>query len=61
MFECNDTITDEELLLNDCLNNKELKQHGYDENINGFYDENFIGNSFNSENFLKKILSLFWI
>ena len=49
MFECNDTIIDEELLLNDCMS-KELKQQEYEE-IN-FYDENFI-----CKHFLKNIYS----
>jgi hypothetical protein len=39
MFECNDTIIDEELLLNDCCMNKDIKQQEYEEN--SFYDENF--------------------
>jgi hypothetical protein len=49
MFECNDTIIDEELLLND-----ELKQQEYEEN--SFYDENFNCKLFFFINSYKKLL-----
>ncbi len=38
MFECNNTILDEELLLSEC---NSFKHHDFDENC--YFDENFMG------------------
>ena len=38
MFECNNTILDEELLLSQC---NSFKQHDFDENC--YFEENFLG------------------